>query len=77
MLRLIGQGKGPKIQKRLLSKTLPYTKTSLIFVSASFYKQGVCHTVALPFTLKNILRKEKTYGNSNITMQTYNLEKIL
>jgi hypothetical protein len=54
MLRLIGQGKGPKIQKRLLSKTLPYTKTSLIFVSASFYKQGVCHTVALPVYIKKI-----------------------
>jgi hypothetical protein len=30
-------------------------------------KQGVCHTVALPFTLKNILRPKKTYGNSNIS----------
>jgi hypothetical protein len=29
-------------------------------------KQGVCHTVALPFTLKSILRQEKNYGNSNI-----------
>jgi hypothetical protein len=31
-------------------------------------QQGVCHTVALPFTLKSILRQEKTYyGNSNIS----------
>jgi hypothetical protein len=31
-------------------------------------KQGVCHTVALPFTLKSMLRqKEKNYGNSNIS----------
>jgi hypothetical protein len=31
-------------------------------------KQGVCHTMALPFTLKSILRQKKTYyGNSNIS----------
>jgi hypothetical protein len=30
-------------------------------------KQGVYHTVALPFTLKIILRKKKNYGNSNIS----------
>jgi hypothetical protein len=29
-------------------------------------KQGVCHTVALPFTLKFILRQKKNYENSNI-----------
>jgi hypothetical protein len=29
--------------------------------------QGVCHIVALPFTLKSILRKTKNYGNSNIS----------
>jgi hypothetical protein len=28
-------------------------------------KQGVCHTVALPSTLKSILRQKKNYGNSN------------
>jgi hypothetical protein len=32
-----------------------------------FLKQGVCHTVALPFTLKNILWQKKNYGNSNIS----------
>jgi hypothetical protein len=26
----------------------------------------VCHTVALPFTLKSILRQKKNYENSNI-----------
>jgi hypothetical protein len=32
------------------------------------WKQGVCDTVALPFTLKSILRqKKKNYGNSNIS----------
>jgi hypothetical protein len=29
--------------------------------------QGVCHTVALSFTLKSILRRKKSYGNSNIS----------
>jgi hypothetical protein len=31
-------------------------------------KQGVCHTVALPFTLKSILRQKKNYGHSNISL---------
>jgi hypothetical protein len=30
-------------------------------------KQGVCHTVALPFTHKRILRQKKNYGKSNIS----------
>ncbi len=30
-------------------------------------KQGVCHTVALPFALKGILQQKKNYGNSNIS----------
>jgi hypothetical protein len=30
-------------------------------------KQGVCHTMALPFTLKRILRLKKNYGNSKIS----------
>ncbi len=38
--------------------------------------QGVCHTVALPFTLKSILRQKKSYGNSNISpWKKYNLQK--
>jgi hypothetical protein len=28
---------------------------------------GVCHTLALPFTLKSILMRKKNYGNSNIS----------
>jgi hypothetical protein len=36
-------------------------------------KGWVCHTVALPFTLKRILRQKKNYGNSN--MQKSNLQK--
>jgi hypothetical protein len=42
-------------------------------------KQGVCHNVALPFTLKSILRQKKNYGNSNISpcKNIPNLSKIL
>jgi len=41
-------------------------------------KGCVCDTVALPFTLKSILRQKKNYGNSNkyFTTQKYNLQKI-
>ncbi len=45
------------------------------------FKQGVCHTLALPFTLKSVLRQMKNYGNSNIlpckyfALQKYNLQK--
>jgi hypothetical protein len=30
-------------------------------------KQGVCHIVALPFTIKIILRQKKNDGKSNIS----------
>jgi hypothetical protein len=34
----------------------------------TIYNQGFYHTVvALPFTLKSILRQKKNYGNSNIS----------
>jgi hypothetical protein len=33
----------------------------------SLYKQGVCHTVALPFNFKCILRPKNNYRNSNIS----------
>ncbi len=29
--------------------------------------KGMCHIVALPFTLKSILSQKKKYGNSNIS----------
>jgi hypothetical protein len=31
------------------------------------WEQGVCHTVALPFTLKSIWMQKKNYENSNIS----------
>jgi hypothetical protein len=43
--------------------------TYLSFLRLEPYKkqQGVCHTVALPFTLKSILRQKKNDENSNIS----------
>jgi hypothetical protein len=41
--------------------SLPYTPNQLK------NKQGVCHIVALLFTLKSILRQKTNYGNSNIS----------
>jgi hypothetical protein len=33
----------------------------------SISKQGVCHTMALPLTLKSILMQKKNYGNSKFS----------
>jgi hypothetical protein len=33
----------------------------------SSIKQGVCHTMALPFTFKSILRAKKNFETSNIS----------
>jgi hypothetical protein len=42
-------------------------------------QEGVCHTVASPFTLNSILRQKKNYGNSNISpcKNIPNLQKVL
>jgi hypothetical protein len=37
---------------------------------SSQVQQGVCHTVALPFTLKGILTQKKNYGNSNVSKKS-------
>jgi hypothetical protein len=51
----IGEGEKKKKQKE---KKKEFSKVK---------KPGVCHTVALPFTLKSILRRQKkNYGNSII-----------
>jgi hypothetical protein len=44
----------------------PGKNKSVNFITPKI-KQGVCHTVALPFTLKSILRQKKNYENSNIS----------
>jgi hypothetical protein len=38
----------------------------LLLSASSQFEQRVCHTVALPFTLRRILRQKKNYGNSNL-----------
>jgi hypothetical protein len=45
---------------------LPGKNKSVDFITPKI-KQGVCRTVALPFTLKSILQQKKNYGNSNIS----------
>ncbi len=40
---------------------------SAIYGDLPMLQQQVCHTVALPFTLKSILRQMKNYENSNIS----------
>jgi hypothetical protein len=44
--------------------------------SKAKFKQGVCHTVALPFTIKKYLKaKEELWKFIYFTMQKYNLQK--
>jgi hypothetical protein len=49
----------------LLAAVQNFTQ-KMTLVETNQPKQGVCQTVALPFTLKSILMKKKNYGNSNI-----------
>jgi hypothetical protein len=49
-----------------------------IILNNHLQQQEVCHIVALPFTLKNILRQKRNYGNSNISpCKKYNLQNPL
>jgi hypothetical protein len=62
------------------SNDMTYGKRQVLWPTEanSQTKQGVCQSVALPFTLKSILRQKKNYENSNISpCQKYNLQKIL
>jgi uncharacterized protein YgiM (DUF1202 family) len=62
-----------KTHKALKEKILSVFRGSLTKVTkgeASYIlkeEQGVCHTLALPFTLKSILIQKKNYENSNIS----------
>jgi hypothetical protein len=40
-------------------------------------KQGVCHTMALPFTKKYLKAKEELWKLKYLSMKKYNLQKIL
>jgi hypothetical protein len=57
--------KKPSVERsRLDDETLPIINKRL------------CHTVTLPFTLKDILRQKTNYENSNISScKNYNLQK--
>jgi hypothetical protein len=47
---------------------LSFPRILIIFFFVGIIKtKGLCHTVALPFTCKSILRPKKNYGNSNIS----------
>jgi hypothetical protein len=52
---------------------------SYFILNAYIFIQGVFHTVALPFTLKSVLRqkKEELWKLKYFTMQKHNLQKIL
>jgi hypothetical protein len=65
-LEILGATRFKKQKKKNFVAKIPYAK------------QGVCHNVALPFTLKSILMQKKNYGNSNISLaKIYNLQKVL
>ncbi len=56
-----------ELLRKLFHKWLS-NSTSSWFTFIHSWNKGVCHTMALPFTLKSILRKKKkNYGNSNIS----------
>jgi hypothetical protein len=40
-------------------------------------EQGMCHTIALPFTLKSIFKAKRRIMEIHFTMQKYNLQKNL
>jgi hypothetical protein len=48
----------------LLATSNPHNSSKLKYYYI-ICKQKVCHTVALPFTFKGILRQKKSYRNSN------------
>jgi hypothetical protein len=47
-------------------------------MSSTYQQQRVCHTMALPFTLKKYLKaKEELWKLKYFTMQKHNLSEIL
>jgi hypothetical protein len=51
----------------LFKKNTSVMLLKLRALAHSNFKQGGCHIVALPFTLKRILKQKKNYENSNIS----------
>jgi len=56
-----------KEKKEVLQTPKSNESFTLNFEGHNSQKQGVCHTMALPFTLKSILRQKKNYRNLNIS----------
>jgi hypothetical protein len=56
-----------------------FTLVTIYSYNISLRKQGVCHTLALPFIWKKkyLKTKEELPKLKYSTMQTYNLQKIL
>jgi hypothetical protein len=66
------------VSKNIRNTFTPPTTKGLGQAMHGNVKQGVCHTVALPFRLKSILGQKKKYGNSNISpCKNIILQKIL
>jgi hypothetical protein len=65
-----------KVKVMTLGAHSSWTFEVVIFTLWTYEETRVCHTVAWPFTLKSILRKKKSYENSNISpWKNYNLQK--
>jgi hypothetical protein len=54
-----------KISKFIGLKSLEVSTMEILILIQT---RGVSNCVALPFTLKNILKQKKDYGNSNISL---------
>jgi hypothetical protein len=53
------------------------SSSSILAEFSTDFKQGMCHTMALPFTLKKYLKaKEELWNLKYFTMQKYNLQKF-
>jgi hypothetical protein len=55
-----------RLQLFLFKKNKSVMLLKLRALAHSNFKQGGCHTMALSFTLKRVLRQKKNCGNSNI-----------
>ncbi len=60
-------GLGPNTRTRQTGMKVPNIST----MKKQKQTRGVCHIVALLFTLKSILRQNKNHWNSNISPSTY------
>jgi hypothetical protein len=56
-----------EISPPLIVEIEAFTKNHIRSIGAIVQQAGVCHTVALPFTLKEYLMVKENYGNSNIS----------